>query len=238
MGEAGQAHLVLGGAEGQAGSRGRQVEAADPRGALAGPHEGGVEVGLAAMADPGLGAAEVIALGRPLGPAGHPGDIRPGLGLRQRVRPELPAAEHARQVRAPLGPGPEAEHRVGRHHVHRDADADGHPGGGHLLQRLQIHLVRLPGPAVLLRIGQREQADLAQQSEGVAGKRPAASSSAARGASSAWAISRTRPTSSAASSVGSRRSTVISLLSVVPVRVPGYAKQPTEIRDVEPDAIL
>ena len=93
--------------------------------------------------------------------------------------------------------------------MHRDPDPDTHPGGGDLLQRLQVDLVRLRRPAVLLRIGQAEQADLAEQGERSRGNRPAASSPAARGASSAWAISRTRDTSSAPSALGSNRSTTI-----------------------------
>jgi hypothetical protein len=49
--------------------------------------------------------------------------------------------------------------------VHGQADADRHPSAGDLLQHLQIDLIRLAGTAVLLRVGQAEQAGLAECAE-------------------------------------------------------------------------
>src|SRR3712207_9432998 len=63
-------------------------------------------------------------------------------------------AEHLRQPLLLLLLGPAGEQSEAGERVHADADADAGPPGGHLLERLQVHLVRLPAAAVLLRIGQ------------------------------------------------------------------------------------
>jgi hypothetical protein len=56
--------------------------------------------------------------------------------------------------------------------VHAHAQADGEPAGRQLLDDLQIHRVRLPAAAVLLRVGQAEQPGAAQRAEDLAGEPP------------------------------------------------------------------
>ena len=56
---------------------------------------------------------------------------------------------------------------VAAEHVHGDADADAHPGRRDLLESLQVHLVRLAGPAQLLGIRHPQHARLAEQGERV-----------------------------------------------------------------------
>ncbi|BFO19808.1 hypothetical protein SHKM778_61960 [Streptomyces sp. KM77-8] len=91
--------------------------------------------------------------------------------------------------------------------MHADAEADGEAGRGELLEDLEIDLVRLVAAAVLGVVGEAEEAGLGEQGEQLAGKRSAASSSAAFGAISCCAMSRTSEIRSRASSVGSCRST-------------------------------
>ena len=74
-----------------------------------------------------------------------------------------PAADvvGASQIRFNLSTA-EVGQRVAGHGVHRHALADGHPGRGQLLDDLEIHLVGDPGAAEFLRVGQAEQAALAE----------------------------------------------------------------------------
>ena len=52
--------------------------------------------------------------------------------------------------------------------MHRDTDADRHPGNRDLLKSLQIHLVRLTGTAALFRVRQTQKPNLAQHGKGIA----------------------------------------------------------------------
>ena len=169
-----QAHLALGGAERRCPSVSAGTTKQDsPRlGSSAGAHERGVEVGVARVRDPRLGALEPVREPVRLGggPGGDRGDVRAGLGLRQAVGAELVATEHARQQGRLLLVGAELRHGVAGERVHRDADRDAHPGRRDLLHDLQVDLVGLAAAAELLGVGQRQQPGLAQQGEGVAGE--------------------------------------------------------------------
>ena len=116
-----QAHLALGRAERDAVGVGRDDEAGQALArVLAGAHERRVEVGVARVRDPRLGALEPVRRAVRLGggPGGDRGDVRAGLGLRQAVGAELVAAEHARQQGRLLLVGAELRHGVAGERVH------------------------------------------------------------------------------------------------------------------------
>ena len=75
-------------------------------------------------------------------------------GLGEAVRAEQAAAEHRRQMRGLLLLGAVAGERVAGQRMDADAEADGEPGRGELLEDLEVDLVRLvaaatvPGTAV------------------------------------------------------------------------------------------
>ena len=131
----------------------------------------GVEVGVAGMADPRLGALERVCRG-----VGFVVGRRPGASSRRRrsrscartgSRRRAGRRTAWRAAAPPAARGAELGHGVAGERVDRDADGDRHPGRGDLLDDLEVDLVRLVGPAELLGVGQREQPGLAERAEGV-----------------------------------------------------------------------
>ncbi len=197
-----QAHLLLGRAERDALGVARHDEAGQPAGAVVGgADEGRVEVGVAGVRDPGLGALERVCrgVGVVVGrrPGAHRGDVGAGAALGQAVGAELVAGEHRREQGLLLRVGAELGHGVAGEGVDRDADGDAHPGRGDLLDDLEVDLVGLAAAAELLGVGQRQQAGAAERAEGVDAAGPgswprARSASSTRGRSSLSQISRVR----------------------------------------------
>ena len=213
---AGQAHLLLGpgGAEpGQVGVRWKQEMPRSPSSGRA--QEGRVEVGVAAVGDPGL-----LAAGQPAVVAGararpHRRGVGAGVRLRQAVGAEQLPADHVRQQVAALRLGAELVDRDAGQRVHADAERDAGPPRGQLLDHLEVDLVGLPAAADVLAEGQAEQAGLARASgRPRGGSAPRARTRAACGASSASASSRVSARRSSASRVGSSRSTGTVLLRI------------------------
>lgn len=133
-----------------------------------------VEVGDAAVGDPGLHAVDRVAggaggAGRAAVPGNRPGRQRGGVGprlrLRQAVRAQPLAAQHLGKQRGALLGGAVGGHREARQRVDRQAETDGQPAGRELLDHLQVDLVRLRRPAVLLGVGQAEQPRAAERGE-------------------------------------------------------------------------
>ena len=119
-------------------------------------------------------------------------DVRSGLRLRQRVRAQRSAADHLRQIAGTLLWCPEGSHRVRRHDMDRNADADTQSTPSRPLQGPASR----PRTADLRRRIPPDRADPSSptspsMAKASRGNRAAASSAAARGASSACAISRT-----------------------------------------------
>ena len=190
---AGQAHLLLGPGGAEPGQVGRQVEAGDAALAVVGrAQERRVEVGVAAVGDPGLLAAgqpAVVARACARGP--HRGGVGAGVRLGQAVGAEQLPADHVRQQVAALRLGAELVDRVAGQRVHADAQRDAGPAGRELLDHLQVDLVGLAAAADVLAEGQAEQAGVARASgRPRAGTAPRARTAAACGASSASASSR------------------------------------------------
>ena len=136
-------------------------------------------------------------------PGAQRGGVGAGGGLGQAVGAEQPAAEHRGQVLGLLLLGAVGGERVAGQGVHADAEADGEPGRGELLEDLEVDLVRLVAAAVLGSYGRPSSPDSESSVKTSRGKRPASSSSAALGAISRWTMSRTSAIRSRASSVGS-----------------------------------
>jgi hypothetical protein len=78
--------------------------------------------------------------------------------LRQAVGSELPTADHAGQASLLCCSVPRAEQTEAAQRLHAHPDAGGGPGPGDLLGYLQLDLVGLPVAALLLRVGQAQQA--------------------------------------------------------------------------------
>jgi hypothetical protein len=89
---------------------------------IAGAREDDVEVGDAAVRDPGLLAVEDVAAGLGARRAGHRGDVGAGVGLGERERGDRLAGGHARQVvRLLLGRAGEAD-RARAEALHRERE--------------------------------------------------------------------------------------------------------------------
>ena len=71
---------------------------------------------------------------------------------------------------SPLLVGARGHQPEARQCVHADADPDAGPDGGDLLEHLEVDLVRLAAAAVLLGVGQPEQAGATEQPEHLAGE--------------------------------------------------------------------
>ena len=155
-----------------------------PAGALlAGAGHDGVEVGDAAVGDPGLGAGDHPVVAVPDRPGAQGGGVGAGGGLGEAVRAEQSAAEHRGQVLGLLLLGAVGGERVAGEGVHADAEADGEAGGGELLEDLEVDLVRLVAAAVFAsRRAGRAVRTRESRVKTSRGKCPASSSSAACGA--------------------------------------------------------
>ena len=173
-GGAGQAHLALGRAERQPIGAGVHQEAGQPpRRLVTRAREDRVEVGLAAVGDPGLGAGQHPAALRGPRLRRDGRDVGAGLGLGQAVGAQPVAGQQPGQQLLLLVRRAELGERVAGQAVHRDADRHGQPGVPELLQHLQVALVGLRTAAEPLRVGQREQPGPAEQREPVAREGPA-----------------------------------------------------------------
>ncbi len=117
------------------------------------------------MGDPGLGAVDHPTVALPDGLGAQGGGVRTGGRLGEAVRPEQAAAQHGGQVLDLLLLGAVGGEGVGRERVDADAQADGEPGRGQLLQDLEIDLVGLVAAAVLGRVRQAQQAGFGEQTE-------------------------------------------------------------------------
>ena len=206
---AGQAHLALGRVGGQARRRRPGPGSRRCRGRLrlvAGAGHDLVEVGVAAVGGPGLGAVEDVVVAVAPGRRTHRGRVGAGVGLGEAVGAEQVAGEHVGQpllllLLGALGDQPEAGQCV-----HRDPDADRGPDRADLLEHLQVDLVgerrrrRTPrGRAA--RAGRSCRASGRRR----AGRSPSASAGGDLGEQLVGAIWRTRRSRSACSSVARTR---------------------------------
>jgi len=149
-----ETHLALGCVGGEAVGISGHQEAGDAMPVVAGPGHHRVEVGVAAVGGPGLGAGDDVLLALSPGPSGHRGRVGTGMRLAQAVGAQQLAAEQVRQEPLPLLLGAAGEQPEAGEGVYRDADADAGPHRGDLLEHLEVNLVGLTSPAVLLRVGQ------------------------------------------------------------------------------------
>nr|BFE56650.1 hypothetical protein GCM10020063_011760 [Dactylosporangium thailandense] len=136
----------------------------------AGAREDVVEVGLAGVGDPGLGAAHGPAVRPGRGPGLEGGGVGAAVRLGEAVGAEPLAAEHLGQQLLALLGGAEGGEGVAGEGVHGDALGHGQPAGRELLEDLQVELVGHPGPADLLGVGQAEQPGPAEDLEQLAGE--------------------------------------------------------------------
>ena len=132
-----------GGLARQAGCVGRDQEAGDPVAALAGAGHHLVEVGVAAVRGPRLGAVDHPLVAVAPGGGAHRGRVGAGVRLGEAVGAEQLAAEHVGQPALPLLLGAAGGQAVAGQRVHRDADADAGPDGADLLEHLEVDLVGL-----------------------------------------------------------------------------------------------
>jgi hypothetical protein len=163
-----QAHRALGLLRFEPGGAGVDQQARDAvRAGPARTAEKLVEIGVAGVRDPGLGAVHhpPRAVARRPGLQGR--GVRAALRFGEGVRAEQLAAEQLGQHLALLL-GPVRDDRVAGQSVHADRLGDRQPAPGQDLQDLKIDLVRLARPAVGLGIGQPEQARPAQRPDGLA----------------------------------------------------------------------
>jgi hypothetical protein len=155
---AGQAHLLLRGAEGHARRVARHHERGEAAlGVVGGAGEQDVVVRARAVADPLLGAVDDVLVTLADGPGPDSAHVGAGLGLGEAVRAEPVAAEHPRQPLGAQGVVAVAGDDVGGQAVHAHADTDAGPGGRDLLDHLQVGLVGLGAAAVLLGEGEGQQ---------------------------------------------------------------------------------
>ena len=135
---------------------------------VGGAAEQAVEVGLAAVGDPGLGAVDDVVVAVAHRAGDQRGGVRAGLRLGQAVAAEQLAADQVGQPARALLVGAELGQREAGQGVHADALGHRGPDGRELLDDLQVDLVGLAAAAVLLGVGQAEQAGLAQGAEHLA----------------------------------------------------------------------
>ena len=156
-----------------AGRAGLHVQAGDPRGPVRavvlarGAGEQRVEVGLAAVRDPGLDPVDDELVPVRHGPGAQRGRVRAAAGLGQAVRPEQVPAEQVREPALLLFLAAGRGQREAGERVHADAEPDGQPRGRQFLDHLQVRLVRLATAAEHLRVRQPEQAGAAERAENV-----------------------------------------------------------------------
>ncbi len=167
-----QAHLLLGGVCRQPLGVCGYEEARDAAAAvIRGASHDLVEVGVPAMRRPGLRAVDDVGVAVAYGLGTHRRRIGAGVRLRQAVGAELIARQHPGQPFLLLLVVAGGEQAEARQRVHRRADTYRRPRRADLLQHLQVDLVRLPAPAELLGIGQRQQPGATQRTEHVARER-------------------------------------------------------------------
>ena len=165
---AGQPHLLLGRVRAEAGGVGRHQEARDVVAAVTGARHHLVEVGVPAVRRPGLGAVDDVVVALAPGAGRHRGRVGAGMRLGEAVGPEQLAPEHVGQPALLLLLGPGRGQAEAAQRVHRDADADARPHRRDLLEHLEVDLVGQTAPAVLLGVGQTEQAGAAEHPEDLA----------------------------------------------------------------------
>ena len=184
---------------------GGDEEAGDPVAVVAGAGHHLVEVGVAAVGRPCLRAVQDVVVAVAPGARAHRGGVGAGVRLGQAVGAEQVAAEHVGQPALALLVGAGRDQAEARQGVHADAHPDARPGRRDLLQHLEVDLVGLPAAAVLLGVGQAQQAGPAERREDVAGEGLVGLGLGARGRSSRVARSRTSRRRSTDSSVGRTR---------------------------------
>ncbi len=168
---AGQAHLALRRVGEHALGVGRDQEAGDAVAVVGGPGHHLVEVRVTAVRDPRLGAVEHVVVAVAAGAGAHGGRVGPGVRLGEAVRTEQVAAEHVGEPALLLLLGAARDQAEAAQGVHRDPDPDAGPDPGELLQDLEVDLVGLATAAVLLGVGEPEDAGLAEHREHVARER-------------------------------------------------------------------
>ena len=167
-GRAGEAHLALRRVGAEALGGGRHQEARDPVAVVGRAGHDLVEVGVAAVRRPGLGAVEDVGVAVAAGRRTHRRGVGAGVRLGEAVGAEQVTAQHVGQPLGALLVGAEVGQAEAGERVHRHPDADRGPHGADLLEDLEVDLVGLVAAAVLLGVGQRQQAGLAEHPEDLA----------------------------------------------------------------------
>ncbi len=170
-GRAGQAHLLLGRVGGEAGRIRGDEEAGDPVALVRRPRHHLVEVGEPAVRGPRLRPLDDPLVAVAAGGGAHRRRVGAGVRLGEAVGAEELAAEHVGQPRLLLLLGPAGHEPEARERMDRDAHADRGPHRADLLEHLEVDLVGQPAAAVLLRVGQPQQAGAAEHREHVTGER-------------------------------------------------------------------
>ena len=147
---------------------GGDEEAGDPVAAVAGACHHLVEVGVPSVGGPGLRAVEDVRVAVAAGRRAHGRRVGSRVRLGEAVGAQQLTAEHVGQPPPPLVVGARGHQPEARQCVHADPHPDARPDGGDLLEHLEVDLVGLTTAAVLLVVGQAEQARATEQPEHLA----------------------------------------------------------------------
>jgi hypothetical protein len=158
-----RAHLALGLCRGDSLRIARHEEATDPSCAIVGrAHHDAVEIGHAAMGDPGLAAVDDVALAPLVRSSGECGRVTAGMRLGETVGAQSLPREHPGQPGSLLVVGTRGRHGETGERVDAHADAHGQPVSRDLLEHLEVYLVRLAASPELLGVWEGEQTRLAE----------------------------------------------------------------------------